>query len=116
MKFRNILNYEPSEGVFLDPISETLPDQTMSIRTILSKYTRGEPIHGSMQTPLYFGEDDYVPDPRSLDLVDFQEMKEQNAEAFKRAQRAKKAPAKQAEGAVETPTEDFVEELKSDTE
>lgn len=73
MKVKNSLNanefaknYEKN-----DLPSLTIPDQTMSIRTILERYTRGLPINGF--TPLYDEEDD-LPDPRTLDLAERQEL------------------------------------------
>jgi hypothetical protein len=55
--------------------SMTIPDQTMSIRTIVDRYTRGLPITGF--TPVYEGEDFFMPDPRTLDLTERHEMAEQ---------------------------------------
>lgn len=101
--FKNILHYVHSEGKEMNPISETIPDQAMSVRTTLAKFVRGEPIRGSVLEPHYFGEE-YIPDPRSLDLVDLQDIREQNAEAYASLQRKHKASAKQAEGAVEEAT------------
>jgi len=55
--------------------SMTIPDQTMSIRTIVDRYTRGLPVTGF--TPVYEGEDFFMPDPRTLDLSERHEMAEQ---------------------------------------
>jgi len=65
-------NYE----VNTDP-SETIPDQTMSIRTLLDRYARGLPIGGSKQ-PIWQDDDEYndLPDPRTLDLAERQELAE----------------------------------------
>lgn len=97
--FKTIMTYQHTEGKIMNPVSETIPDQSMPIRTILSRFVRGESIKGAAGEALYFGEE-YVPEPRKLDLVDLQEMREQNAEAYASLQRKHKAPAKQAEGAV----------------
>lgn len=51
--------------------SMTIPDQTMSVKTILERYTRGLPINGF--EPIY-DEDDVLPDPRTLDLAERQEL------------------------------------------
>jgi len=48
--------------------SLTLPDQTMSMREILSRFTRGIPMEGKV--PVF--QDDYTPDPRKLDLTEIQ--------------------------------------------
>lgn len=53
--------------------SKTIPDQTMNIRTILERYSRGLPIDG-IKTPIWTGEEDDLPDPRTLDLAERQEL------------------------------------------
>lgn len=55
--------------------SVTVPDQTMSLREILTRYAHGLPID-SMKTPIYEGEE-YVPDPQFMDLADREEFKKQ---------------------------------------
>ncbi len=57
--------------------SETIPDQSMSIRTILDRYSRGLPISGE-RIPIWQQGDDYndMPDPRTLDLAERQEFAE----------------------------------------
>jgi len=89
MKVKNSLNYdytEIQEEVNSLP-SMTIPDQTMSIRTIVDRYTRGLPVTGF--TPVYEGEDFYMPDPRTLDLVERAELLEktkQEVESLKSRQ------------------------------
>ncbi|WNK13924.1 MAG: hypothetical protein [Microvirus sp.] len=63
-------NYEINE----EP-SSTIPDQTLSIRTILERYTRGQSVDG-MKTPIYQQGEDYsdLPDPKTLDLSERQEI------------------------------------------
>ena len=53
--------------------SMTIPDQTMSIRTILERHSRGLPIDG-MKIPIYDGEENDLPDWRRLDLAERQEL------------------------------------------
>jgi hypothetical protein len=53
--------------------SLTIPDQTMSIRLILERHSRGLPIDG-IKTPIYDGEDNDLPDWRRLDLAERQEL------------------------------------------
>jgi hypothetical protein len=53
--------------------SMTIPDQTMSIRTILDRHSRGLPIDG-IKTPIYEGEENDLPDWRRLDLAERQEL------------------------------------------
>ncbi|WNK14087.1 MAG: hypothetical protein [Microvirus sp.] len=54
--------------------SETIPDQNMSIREILSRYARGLPIEQNI--PSYQEDEEYndLPDPRTLDLTERQEL------------------------------------------
>ena len=54
----------------------TIPDQTMSIRTILERHSRGLPIDG-IKVPIWDGEDNDLPDWRTLDLSERQMLKEQ---------------------------------------
>lgn len=65
-------NYEINEFP-----SETIPDQTLSIRTILERYARGFPIGGSKEA-LWQEDDEFndLPDPRRLDLAERQELAE----------------------------------------
>ncbi len=76
MKVKNSLNaneFEKNYRKILTP-SLTVPDQTMSIRTILERYSRGLPIGG--RTDIYYDEEDDLPDPRTLDLAERQELAE----------------------------------------
>lgn len=75
-KVKNSLNYEYKDqlGEVNTLPSMTIPDQTMSIRTIVDRYARGLPV--TSFTPIYEGEE-YIPDPKTLDLVERHEMAEQ---------------------------------------
>jgi len=75
-KVKNSLNYDYKEqkGEVNTLPSMTIPDQTMSIRTIVDRYAKGLPV--TSFTPIYEGED-YIPDPKTLDLVERQELAEQ---------------------------------------
>ena len=44
--FRNILNYVPYEGQINEEPSMTVPDETMALRELVSRYSRGLPIKG----------------------------------------------------------------------
>jgi hypothetical protein len=76
MKVKNSLNYEYTQekGEVNTLPSMTIPDQTMSIRTIVDRYSRGLPV--AAFTPVYEGEE-YIPDPKTLDLAERQELVEQ---------------------------------------
>jgi hypothetical protein len=77
MKIKHCLNAKdfPVKGKVCTTPSLTVPDQTMSIRTILERYSRGLPIGG--RTDVYYDEEDDLPDPRTLDLAERQELAEQ---------------------------------------
>ena len=79
MKVFNALNASEREKnyrVFTQP-SQTVPDQTMSIKEILERYAKGLPIGGGLE-PIYEEDDTNGINPRTLDLVDIQEIKEFN--------------------------------------
>jgi hypothetical protein len=73
---KNSLNYDYQEqqGEVNKLPSMTIPDQTMSIRTIVDRYSRGLPV--SAFTPVYEGEE-FIPDPKTLDLTERYELAEQ---------------------------------------
>jgi len=69
------------KGEFNDMPSLTVPDQTMSIRTILDRYAQGLPIQGQQPNPFY--DTDEISegiDIRKMDLVDMQQLAEKNKE------------------------------------
>ena len=84
----NWFNYEEAPRPELDPKrdmgkSETLPDQTMPLREILERYSRGLPITGTVGEPEYYGEDGLGIDARSLDLTERQEIIDKGIQAQK---------------------------------
>jgi len=96
MKVRTPLNYHEFEKeyqTFTQP-SMTVPDQSMTIREIMDRYARGLDVGGKMEE-LWEDEDgsDGI-NPRTLDLVDLQELKikaEEKIKSYeKRAKKAKK--------------------------
>jgi hypothetical protein len=101
-------NYEVN-----DEPSLTIPDQTMSIRTLLDRYAKGMPLEGIMANPQYQEGEDYddLPDPRRLDLSERQEFAEQvrqelaelksNASAKKQSPIVSDVDASQGEAATE---------------
>ena len=64
-------NYETNNEPSL-----TIPDQTMTIREILTRFSRGLPVE--QKIPIYneSDSDDYIPDPRYMDLAERQELSE----------------------------------------
>lgn len=103
---RTSLNYDPSKHSnpekFTMP-SKTVPDQTMSINEILQRYARGLPIEGA-KVPMYDESDDpvYLPDPRTLDLTELQELRQEIVEELKSINQPK-APTKPQAGNNELP-------------
>lgn len=76
MKVKNSMNannFEKNYKVFTLP-SMTVPDQSMSIKTILERYSRGLPVGGRLDD--YYDEDDTLPNPLTLDLAERQELAE----------------------------------------
>lgn len=73
-----------------------LPDQSMSIMTIMQRYANGQSL-GGMRQEIYDGDDEYYPDPKTLDPVDLMEMKmqaQQTIDEIKEKQEAKKRSKK----------------------
>lgn len=91
---RNSLNYDHKKvryQKFTQP-SATIPDQSLSIREILLRHTSGRPI-GNVYTPIYDGENYDMPDPRTLDLAERQQLAEEyKAEIADIAERRKPKP------------------------
>lgn len=52
-------------------ISQTLPDQTLPIRTLIERYARGIPM--PTKEPIWDGEDNDLPDPLRMDYAERQE-------------------------------------------
>lgn len=77
-RIKNSLNATefPIDGEKHFTASQTVPDQTMSMRQLLDRYARGLPLAGA-KDPLYYGEED-LPDLNRLDLAEIQELKEAN--------------------------------------
>ena len=74
MKIRNIFNaseFNDAEKDF-EP-SQTIPDQALTVKEILTRYASGLPLGGSNE-PIYEGEDGDGIDPRRLDLAERQEL------------------------------------------
>ncbi len=77
MKVKNSINaneFAKNYRVFTQP-SLTVPDQTLSIRTILERYSRGLPVGG--RSDEYYDEEDDMPDYRSLDLTEIASLQEE---------------------------------------
>jgi len=87
MKLYNVLNAKDrpkNYKVFTEP-SQTIPDQSLSIKEIMDRYAKGLPIGGGL-TPIYEEDETSGINPRTLDLVDLQEMKMHNEQRIKNLQ------------------------------
>ncbi len=73
MKIRNILNattFEKSYEINNEP-DQCIPDQSMTVREIMDRFTRGLPLDAG-KVPIYEGEE-YTPDILHMDLADREE-------------------------------------------
>lgn len=76
--FKTWLNHREEEAdVEINTMeSETQPDMVIGLQDLLDRHTQGRevPLHS-----VHYDEDDeYIPDPRTLDLVDYDEALQQN--------------------------------------
>lgn len=62
--------------------SVTIPDQTMSMRTLIDRYRRGMPLEMRMKNPLFYNGE--FPDLEKMDLSEIQQLKKQVNEDVKR--------------------------------
>lgn len=69
----------PYKGEVNNQPSETVPDQTMTMREILIRYAKGQPIDGE-KTPLWEDGEGYAKDPDTLDLAEREELATQARE------------------------------------
>lgn len=94
LQFKNIMNYKPYEGIVNEEPSMTIPDETMSIREILHRHVRGLPIDGKDPKTAIWDEDSNGINPKTLDLTEIQEYKENAQKSYEklvRKQRKTKA-------------------------
>lgn len=109
MKTNNPFNYKPYEGKIFTQPSMTVPDETMSIRELLSRHVNGLPVENG-KVPLY--DEDESSDginPKTLDLTDWDELK-RNAAATIKKHKANLAKAQQKEMDAKTTTQSVVPE------
>ncbi|WNK13164.1 MAG: hypothetical protein [Microvirus sp.] len=85
--------------------SMTLPNQSMSMREIMSKFASGMPINASQREEIYDGEDFY-PDPKTLDLAELQQIKEQYRDEIKEIESRQKKIKEDQKVLEKIPTED----------
>ena len=75
-KVTHTLNYVPDPNLYktTNKPSLTIPDETMTLRTILDRFARGLPITGQDKEPIYNGEDGLGVDIRTLDISEREEI------------------------------------------
>ena len=76
---RTSQNAIPKLGVTNTLPSLTVPDQSLTLRQLLTNYTRGQDLPLSNKTPAFFDDTTFIPDIKKMDLVDIQELMEDNA-------------------------------------
>lgn len=81
MKIKNMLNAHEfaTKGELNTLPSLAIPDQAMTMQELLDRQARGIPMVGE-KFPIYYGEEDILPDFRHMDLADIQEHREMLAE------------------------------------
>lgn len=80
-RYRSPLNAHMFPKFFerVSPISETIPDQSLSIKEILDRYSRGLGVEGE-RFAVYHGDEDEMPVLQKMDLSEIQELQEDLAE------------------------------------
>lgn len=87
-------------GEFNSSPSMTVPDQTLSMRQILDRYTRGLPIDASVRIPeADDAEDEFYPDIAYMDLADVQRLRDDAAERVRELKAKAKSEADAAKAA-----------------
>jgi len=73
MPYNTVGNYDytKSRKEKTDKPSKTIPDQSMSVREIVSRFAKGLPISGNSQQPIWEGENPILPPNfQNLDMVE----------------------------------------------
>lgn len=104
-RIRNSLNYEVSEDSFEinSGVKVTVPDQSMSLRTILDRFARGLPLGVGVNVPVYGSDDpemDEWPDPRTMDISERQEFAKEVINSRRKKQKDEENKSKKEAGDV----------------
>jgi hypothetical protein len=79
MKIKNLLNAQDFEKNYEQSTkpSMTIPDQALTVKEILNRFARGIPVeqHTTMYEDVE-SPDDFLPDPRTMDLAERQQFAE----------------------------------------
>lgn len=102
MLILNQLSYSPDffSGEVNDEPSMTVPDQTLSMREIVDRYTRGLPIDAAIYDA-YDDGDDFLPDPKTLDLAEREALAADYKAEIKRVSEASKRKSKAGKEALQ---------------
>lgn len=79
-----IFNIETMAKKFTQP-SQTVPDQTMSLKELLNRYAKGQPFENTKE-PLFYGDDGEGINPATLDLSEREYYTEQAKRELKEIQ------------------------------
>lgn len=77
ISIRNQYNTKPTKGTLFYEVSQTIPDQGLTIKQILNRYAKGLPLGGVDPNSAIYDDEAEGIDPRKLDLVDIQEISEE---------------------------------------
>jgi len=106
MKIKNLLNAQDFEKSYEQSTkpSMTIPDQALTVKEILTRFARGIPVE--QHTTIYEdveSPDDFLPDPRTLDLAERQQYAEMVQEELNHIR--SKAQSAETVGLTKTETE-----------
>ena len=99
----------PYKGQVNNKPSETVPDQTMTMREILIRYAKGLPIDGE-KTPLWEEGEGYAKDPETLDLAEREELATQAREELQQINERIKAAQQKRDAKNKNKITDVVDE------
>lgn len=88
MKFKTPWNkseFPVDKGEVNTQPSQTVPDQTLSLKELLDRYARGLPIVGE-KFPIYNGDEEDLPDLKKMDLSEIADLKEKLDKQIKEQQ------------------------------
>lgn len=103
-----------------DPVSNTIPDKSLSIREIYSRYVSGRPIFGNPNVQydwqegdkFDYGFDDIMPDLNRLDIAERHDIINETIEALNELKKKAKATADAREQRKKQEDADFKTKLK----
>jgi hypothetical protein len=111
MKVRNMFNASEFNDDEVNELpSETVPDQSMSVRELLRRYASGLPLSNGKES-IYEGEDGDGIDPRRLDLAERQEL--EIAARQELAEIEERLKSKKVEKSKATLTEQQIQDIES---